>query len=69
MVSNTRLILHFDITEEVIRLPSEDQYKAAAKVSLESRTPEQQKLVEQGYNLQSVRNADFNANGRATVER
>jgi len=45
-------------------LATKSQYVAAAKVSPDKRTPEQQRMVEKGSNIQEVRNADFEARGR-----
>lgn len=42
-------------------MATEREYVAAAKVPPSKRTPEQARLVANGQNLQSVRNADFKA--------
>ena len=40
---------------------NEDDYIAAARKSPKDRTAEEQRLVDEGSTMQSVRNADFEA--------
>ena len=39
-------------------MPTREEYVNAAKVTPSNRTAEQQRLVDQGSNMQEVRNAD-----------